>query len=352
MELSTNSGNVMITLKQSIVAMALMASIGNANATFMYFSGSGTTQSGQALTDWTSAVNSTMINGQSLTISTFETNYTNVSNATGLSFPTYSSDPGAGCTSSSTSGCLRVDESNPANNVNLSVTSNTALKNSNTSGVASFNGASSGIPGFQWNFNITSHETTAGGTKHSGVFFNDIPNGKTYEQINAFTNVLSIGKFNGFDSGDTHQYDEDNFSLEVTNGGLYAFAFNMVNNKKDGSTEWLEVFANKSDTGTAAFNNADGNALALFSDTNGNPIPGYTGTYEANFDHISFVGILATDISEVFRWLEFKEDTGSNDIGIFNLRFASVSAVPLPAAFWLFASGLLGLIGLRKKRQV
>lgn len=334
MELSTNPENVMKTLKQSMVAIALMASAGSANATFMYFSGSDpyttssglvtpTTSAAQALADWTSAVNSTQINGQSLTISTFVTNYTNVSNATGLSF------------------------SPTASNVNLSVNSDTTLQTSDTAGKATFNGASAG---FQWDFEITSTEQISG--NHSGVFFNDDPTGKSPTEQAPFNEVLSIGKFNGFSTGVTTDYDEDNFTLEVTNGGLYAFAFNMVNNKKDGSLEWLEVFANKTDTGTAAFNDTGDNALALFSDNNGNSIPGYTGTYEANFDHITFVGILATDISEIFRWLEFKEDTGSNDIGIFDLRFASVSAVPLPAAFWLFASGLLGLIGLRRKQQV
>ena len=33
------------------------------------------------------------------------------------------------------------------------------------------------------------------------------------------------------------------------------------------------------------------------------------------------------------------------------VRLSVVSAVPVPPAFWLFASGLVGLIGIAKKRK-
>lgn len=45
-----------------------------------------------------------------------------------------------------------------------------------------------------------------------------------------------------------------------------------------------------------------------------------------------------------FTWLV----TGS-ELVIDNLQFETVSAVPVPAALWLFGSGLLGLIGFRKR---
>lgn len=38
--------------------------------------------------------------------------------------------------------------------------------------------------------------------------------------------------------------------------------------------------------------------------------------------------------------------TGSQYIGLDNV---SVSAVPVPAALWLFGSGLIGLIGMKRK---
>ena len=45
--------------------------------------------------------------------------------------------------------------------------------------------------------------------------------------------------------------------------------------------------------------------------------------------------------------------TGDNGSGIFydNLVFAEVSQVPVPAAVWLFGSGLLGLVGVARRRK-
>ena len=34
-----------------------------------------------------------------------------------------------------------------------------------------------------------------------------------------------------------------------------------------------------------------------------------------------------------------------------NLSFAEVSAIPVPAAVWLFGSGLLGLVGVARRRK-
>ncbi len=38
----------------------------------------------------------------------------------------------------------------------------------------------------------------------------------------------------------------------------------------------------------------------------------------------------------------------SDNIALDNIQFSQVSAVPVPAAFWLFGSGLIGLIGRTK----
>ena len=324
-------------LLRTILLFTVFLSTGNANATFFYYSGSGTTNSSNALSAWESKVSSTTISGQSLSIDLFDTTYAHVNGATGLGF---------GSTD---------------NNVNLSVISDTTLQNSDTSGTATFTGANSGIAGFDWDFKLTSFETTNSGATHSGVFFNDDPTGKTPAQQDAFNEVLSIGKFNGFTSGDTHEYQNDNFTLEITNSaGLYAFAFNMVNNKDYGGTgsssdEWLEVFADKAASGTS-FENSGDTTLAFFGDSDGvnptnNAIPGYSGTYEDNFDHVSFVGIVTDDLNQAFKWLEFNEDNNPNDIGIYNLRFAGVNAVPVPAAVWLFGSGLMALFGLGRRRS-
>ena len=45
--------------------------------------------------------------------------------------------------------------------------------------------------------------------------------------------------------------------------------------------------------------------------------------------------------------------TGNNGSGVFydNLSFAQVAPVPVPAAVWLFGSGLLGLLGVARRRK-
>ncbi len=41
----------------------------------------------------------------------------------------------------------------------------------------------------------------------------------------------------------------------------------------------------------------------------------------------------------------------SDNVGLDNIQFSQVSAVPVPAAAWLFGSGLLGLIGMARRRK-
>jgi len=63
-------------------------------------------------------------------------------------------------------------------------------------------------------------------------------NRNNFDQFNAFTDVLSIGKARGFDTdiiadGDPHAWNNDDFSIEITSGpALYALAFEIINNKK------------------------------------------------------------------------------------------------------------------------
>jgi hypothetical protein len=45
-------------------------------------------------------------------------------------------------------------------------------------------------------------------------------------------------------------------------------------------------------------------------------------------------------------------DTSNTDLGYFvTISVESVSAVPVPAAAWLFGSGLLGLVGVARLKK-
>lgn len=354
----------MKTLKQSMIAMAMMASAGSANAVIIDFFNN--------FSAWQTALPA------SYTTYNYVTNYTNVSNSTGASFAPLPANSGSGCTasSSSPSDCARIDTSKatyiydassiprvkPSGNAPTDIYNNVDLGSN-----VSFN--NSGI--VPWNFTIrtfeqqtfTSNTYLGPGTHSSSIIFNDIPaldSSHTYEDAAAFTDALSIGKYNGYFGGDGHQtgdeWDNDNFTIEFSGPDLYAFGFYIVNNFNSSNTtpdtnEWLEVFMNKLASGISAdgsnfysqaFNDTGDNSLGQY-----NNIPG-NATVQSNASF--FVGIIS---DTPFSWLEFNESNNNNDIAIKDFYFASnISAVPLPAAFWLFASGLLGLIGLRKKRQV
>ena len=49
--------------------------------------------------------------------------------------------------------------------------------------------------------------------------------------------------------------------------------------------------------------------------------------------------------SDVFEWV----NSDLNDVNL-SFRHGSVSSVPLPAASWMFASGLIGLFQISRKK--
>ncbi len=295
--------------------------------------------------------------------STFETNHANIASTIpgGFSALPDPSDPNYESN--------RMDWNSSANNVDLGRT-------------AVFNKTDTN---FQWSFEVgaketdtvTSSSTHNHGTQHNvgdtveaHVFYNDRINRNNFDQVNAFTDVLSIGKHKGFDTGevangDPYAWDNDDFSIEVTSGpALYALAFEIVNNKKYIDTSFN---GGSSDGGLYSYGresititDSNGQIFKIQESTGELPIiPGYyndpdtpgvdEGRYSNNFDDVQFIGIVS---DTPFSLLEFNEDSRSDDIGIKNLRFAgNVSSVPLPAAFWLLMSSLLGLFGMSRKRE-
>jgi hypothetical protein len=54
--------------------------------------------------------------------------------------------------------------------------------------------------------------------------------------------------------------------------------------------------------------------------------------------------------SFTFRWSSTEPDV-DDVVGIDNLSFNTVTTVPVPTALWLFGSGLIGLIGIAKRKK-
>lgn len=291
----------------------------------------------------------------------FETNYSNISAISSQSFSALP-DPSAPNYASN-----RMNWNFNGNNVDLG---RTAVFNSEKTGV-------------DWSFTITALETdtvSASGSHYHGttyspgdmaqahVIYNDRPDRSKFEQVDAFTDVLSIGKHKGYDTdevadGDPYNWDNDDFRVDITSGtALYAFAFEIVNNKKYVDTTIDPANPDPSDGGVYSYGresvsvtDASGNTQIIRDATGELPlIPGYyndpdttedEGRYADNFADVRFIGIVSETPFISFR---FDEDSRADDIGIRSLRFAGVTPVPVPAAFWLFASGILLILRQRR----
>jgi len=296
---------------------------------------------------------------------TFKTNYQNISPTVSSSFSALPNPSNPDYQSK------RTDWNNIGNNVDLGRT-------------AVFNKANTN---FKWSFEVGALEThkvkndhgtqySQGDVAEAHVFYNDrVKKGVNtkFEWVDAFTDVLSIGKFGGFDTkkvadGDPFKWDNDDFSIEITSGpDLYALAFEIVNNKKQMDFSIDPDKPKSSDGGLYSYGkesvtviDSNKDIFKILEKTGGQPvIPGYyddpatpdvdEGAYNGNFDNVQFIGIVS---DTPFDWLEFNEDSRSDDIGIKNLMFAgNVAPVPLPAGVWLLASGLIALFGLGKQKR-
>lgn len=88
----------------------------------------------------------------------------------------------------------------------------------------------------------------------------------------------------------------------------------------------------------------DGNGSVLFSSTNF-ALPASSAPSSLFFD---FGGLTAQTL------ILHVDTTGlggnSDNVGLDNIQFSQISVVPVPAAAWLFGSGLLGLIGVARRK--
>lgn len=94
--------------------------------------------------------------------------------------------------------------------------------------------------------------------------------------------------------------------------------------------------------GTGDYYGADGNLGFLL-----NPADYGSGNYSTTLD---------AAFNNALDWsLEFQLNTGfdgyGSNITIDNVQLTAVSAVPVPAAFWLMGSAIIGLAGIQRKKQ-
>ncbi len=132
----------------------------------------------------------------------------------------------------------------------------------------------------------------------------------------------------------------------------------VLNNEDDGETGYNVTFSAESGFNASLDSFALGNfssAITLpgitITDGNGNTLFSQLNTLlPASSDSpllFSFSGLSAQEINLHI------DTTGlgssSDNVGLDNIQFSQVSTVPVPAAAWLFGSGLIGLLGLGKR---
>ena len=71
------------------------------------------------------------------------------------------------------------------------------------------------------------------------------------------------------------------------------------------------------------------------------------GDPDVSFTVHEFFGVIDTDGFTTMSYAASSGDWGADD---FTFATSPVSAVPIPAAVWLFCSGLIGLAGLAKRK--
>ena len=166
--------------------------------------------------------------------------------------------------------------------------------------------------------------------------------------------VLWTHGIEGLFSGDT------NFDLGATitydDGSFWRFEFaaptyNPASNTNDGNRLTLGLYENAT---RFPFNSPTRPGMNISGNGRGNNrLGGWFDIREVEYDTLGILSVLAVDFRQF--------DESENQIGpsLFgSLRFNSDialnysgSPVPVPAAVWLFASGIIGMIGLGRRKK-
>lgn len=173
----------------------------------------------------------------------------------------------------------------------------------------------------------------------------------TWSNVNAWVNDLSIGGITGWRLPTV--LDTGPAGKDYTNGGTDT-GNNVQTTDRSGRTVYSELASLYYDTlGNISFVDVDGNAQSGSGMLNTGPFSGFGAS------HPSYWSVSVTNPTSVSdSWL-FVTSNGSQ-VDPYNYgSFAAiavldgdVSTVPVPAAVWLFGSGLIGLIGIARRKKV
>jgi len=192
----------------------------------------------------------------------------------------------------------------------------------------------------------------------------------TVEQNGATISVGYSGSLKGSTGTNPNQFTEyDNQANTDDN-----LAYTRSDTVSNGPTDGLSIYWDAADLNTITFSQAVINPLIAFYSV-GQPTAPVTYTFDHDFILLSegkgywsdygsgyhltrtapFVltgqeGYGVIQFMGTFDELNFTLNTDENHHG-FTVGLLDVASVPLPAAVWLFGSGLLGLIGFSKRKK-
>lgn len=143
--------------------------------------------------------------------------------------------------------------------------------------------------------------------------------------------------------GTTETWSADNYSGARTFFNTFGISelYSGLNNsgyRLDGYTEWSTFFGVDGDACVTASNSCV--ASVLISDT------AYGSTSNEGWFHDSYGLSNGVDLAN------YQQSSGDNiNYASYASHLVRVTVVPIPAAIWLFGSGLIGLIGLARRKR-
>ncbi len=189
---------------------------------------------------------------------------------------------------------------------------------------ADFLAALSGYDSFTHDFDaMTSGSLITDGSTIDGATFSYDFGGPSIMVDNYFT-TTSADNYLGTNDGSGAFYGGDSLTLTFDHGmraiGMYVISADII--MADDFTITTSAGQTVSNVTTADVSLIDGDAF--------------------------FIGLIEDDASLAFNSISFSSMSGDY---LFNIDDVTVSAIPVPAAIWLFGTGLLSLLGVARFRR-